>query len=87
MGASLENRGECGRIYGNYRYKLALSREVLPSGECLDGGRQRSRRVVCYRPSRQERIRRNTYHVEPQEQPRNTRVWVLQGHQEVGTTT
>ena len=68
---------------------ITLSREVLPSSECLDGGRQRSRRVVCYRPSRQERIRRNnTYPVEPKEKPRNTtRVWVLQGHQEVGTTT
>ena len=42
----------CGRIDGNYRYKLALSREVLPSSECLDGGLQRSRRVACYRPSK-----------------------------------
>ena len=53
-GGSPENRGECGRIDSYYRNKLALSQEVPPSSECLDGGRQRSRRVVYHQPFRQE---------------------------------
>ena len=88
MGASLENRGECGRIDGNYRYKLALSREVLPSSECLDvvdRGRDEWSVIGPVGKNESDETTRILWNL--RKSPEITRVWVLQGHQEVGTTT